>query len=53
MSTTLKPFEENVMSKRSHNAFNHLTAKLFNWNSHPLEGVYRWRDPQLQVGKII
>ena len=53
MSTTLKPFEENVVSKRSHNAFNPLTAKLFNWNSHPLEVVYRWRDTQLQASKII
>ena len=29
--------------------FNPLTAKLFNWNFHPLEVVSRWRDPQLQV----
>ena len=29
---------------------NPLTAKLFNWNFHPLEVVCRWRDPQLQVG---
>ena len=28
---------------------NPLTAKLFNWNFHPLEVVSRWRDPQLQV----
>ena len=28
---------------------NPLTAKLFNLNFHPLEIVYRWRDPQLQV----
>ena len=29
---------------------NSLTAKLFNWNFHPLEVVSRGRDPQLQVG---
>ena len=29
--------------------FNPLTAKLFNLNFHPLEGVSRSRDPQLQV----
>ena len=28
-----------------------LTAKLFNWNFHPLEVVSRWRDPQLQVNE--
>ena len=28
-----------------------LTAKLFNWNFHPLKVVYRWRDPQLQMSK--
>ena len=28
-------------------ALNPLTAKLFNWNFHPLEVVSRWRDPQL------
>ena len=27
---------------------NPLGAKLLNWNSHPLEVVTRWRDPQLQ-----
>ena len=31
--------------------FNHLTAKLFNLNFHPLEVVSRWRDPQLQVSE--
>ena len=30
---------------------NPLTAKLFNMNFHPLEVVYRWRDPQLQVSE--
>ena len=30
---------------------NPLTAKLFDWNFHPLEVVSRWRDPQLQVGE--
>ena len=30
---------------------NPLTAKLFNWNFHPLEVVSRWRDPQLQVSE--
>ena len=30
---------------------NPLTAKLFNWNFHPLENVSRLRDPQLQVGE--
>ena len=30
---------------------NPLTAKLFNWNFHPLEVVARWRDPQLQVSE--
>ena len=30
---------------------NPLTAKLFNWNFHPLEIVSRWRDPQLQVSE--
>ena len=24
-------------------------ANIFNWNFHPLEVVYRWRDSQLQV----
>ena len=28
-----------------------LTAKLFNFNFHPLEVVSRWRDPQLQVSE--
>ena len=32
---------------------NPLTAKLFNCNFHPREVVSRWRDPQLQVSKII
>ena len=32
-----------------YNRPNPLTAKLFNWNFHPLEVVSRWRDPQLQV----
>ena len=32
---------------------NPLTAKLFNFNFHPLEVVSRWRDPQLQVSKKI
>ena len=31
--------------------FNPLTAKLFNLNSPPIEGVSRWRDPQLQVSE--
>ena len=31
--------------------FNPLTAKLFNWNFHPLEVVSRWRDPQRQVSE--
>ena len=31
--------------------FNPLTAILFNRNFHPLEGVSRWRDPQLQVSE--
>ena len=30
---------------------NPLTAKLFNWDFHPLEVVSRWRDPQLQVSE--
>ena len=30
---------------------NHLAARLFNWNFHPLEVVSRWRDPQLQVSE--
>ena len=30
---------------------NPLTAKLFNWNFHPLEVGSRWRDPQLQVSE--
>ena len=30
---------------------NLLTAKLFNWNFHPLEVVSRSRDPQLQVSE--
>ena len=29
----------------------HLTAKLFDCNFNPTEVVFRWRDPQLQVGK--
>ena len=29
------------------NSNNPLTAKLFNLNFHPLEVVFRWRDPQL------
>ena len=29
----------------------HLTAKLFNWNFHSLELVYRSRDPQVQVSE--
>ena len=34
-------------------AFKHaIDAKLFNLNFHPLEVVSRYRDPQLQVGKI-
>ena len=33
--------------------FNPLTAKLFDLNFHPLEVVYCWRDPQLQVSEII
>ena len=32
---------------------NLLTAKLFNFNFYPLEGVSRWRDPQLQVSENI
>ena len=31
--------------------FNPFTAKLINFNFHPLEVVSRWRDPQLQVSK--
>ena len=27
------------------------TARLFNYDFHPLEIVSRWRDPQLQVSK--
>ena len=27
-------------------------AKVFNLNFHPLEVVFRYRDPQLQVGEI-
>ena len=27
------------------------TAKLFNWKFQPLEVVFRWRDPQLQVSE--
>ena len=30
---------------------NPLTAKLFNFNFHPLEIVSRWRDPQLEVSE--
>ena len=30
---------------------NPLTAKSLNWNFHPLEGVSRRRDPQLQVSE--
>ena len=30
---------------------NHLIAKSFNLNFHPLEVVSRWRDPQIQVSK--
>ena len=30
-------------------AFNRSTAKLFNWNFHSLEVVFRWRDTHLQV----
>ena len=30
---------------------NPLTAKVFNLNFHPLEVVFRWRDPQLQVSE--
>ena len=33
------------------NIINPLTAKLFNWNFHPLEVVSCWRDPQLQVSE--
>ena len=33
------------------NAFNPLTAKLFNQNFYPSEIVSRWRDPQLQVSE--
>ena len=28
-----------------------LTAKLFNWNFYPLEGVSHRRDPHLQVSE--
>ena len=35
----------------TYDLFNPLTAKLFNWNFHPLEVVSRWRDPQLQVSE--
>ena len=31
--------------------FNPSTAKLVNWNFHPLEVVFRLRDPQLQVSE--
>ena len=31
--------------------FNPLTAKLFNFNFHPLEVVSRWRDPQPQASE--
>ena len=31
--------------------FNPLTAKLFNFNFHPLEVVSRWRDPKLQASE--
>ena len=41
---------ENALTK--YVVINPLTAKLFNWNFHPLEVVSRWRDPQLQVGEI-
>ena len=36
---------------RDDNYLNLLTAKLFNFNFHPLEVVSRWRDPQLQVSE--
>ena len=28
-----------------------LTAELYNWNFYPLEVVFHWRDPELQVGE--
>ena len=31
--------------------FNPLTAKIFNFNFHPLEVLSRWRDPQLKVSE--
>ena len=33
------------------NCFNPLAAKVFNLNFYPLEVVFRWRDPQLQVSE--
>ena len=30
---------------------NYYPAKLINLNFHPLEVVFRYRDPQLQVGE--
>ena len=32
---------------------NPLTAKLFSCNFHPPEVVSHWRDPELQLSKII
>ena len=31
--------------------FNPYSARLFNFNLYPLKVVFRYRDPQLQVGK--
>ena len=39
------------ISVASGQIFNPLTARLFNWNFHPLEDVSRRRDPQLQVSE--
>ena len=42
-------FRPEFVFSQSH--INPLTAKLFNWNFHPLEVVSHWRDPQLQVSE--
>ena len=45
------PFDLHNLYTEFQGYINHLTAKLFHWNFHPLEVVSRWRDPQLQVGE--
>ena len=43
--------DPDIIPRATSTHVNPLTAKLLNWNFHPLEVVSCWRDPKLQVSE--